>query len=129
MNRAGGTFVSPTILPESATSSSAGASAAADVPTTDVDTGRTSVSPSTVRAGGTSLRAGGAFLSVASAKVEVPPVSDHEHALPSLADIAAVGPAALSTPPMLVEAAEIAPLAPIAPMNIPALDAGEGERR
>jgi hypothetical protein len=58
----------------------------------------------------------------------VPP-ADHEHALPSLADIAAVGPAALSTPPMRVEATVIAPLAPIAPMDIPALDAGEGERR
>jgi hypothetical protein len=55
--------------------------------------------------------------------------ADHEHALPSLADIAAVGPAALSTPPMRVEATVIAPLTPIAPMEIPALGAGEGERR
>jgi hypothetical protein len=30
---------------------------------------------------------------------------------------------------MRVEATVIAPLAPIAPMDIPALDAGEGERR
>jgi hypothetical protein len=91
-----------------------------------------------VRAGGTSVRAGGTSLSaVASAKAEVPPTryrplraaADHAHALPSLADIAAVGPAALSTPPMSVDATEIVPLAPIAPMEIPALDAGEGDRR
>lgn len=88
-----------------------------------------------VRAGGTSVRAGGTFLSaVASAEAEVPPTryqpsADHQHALPSLAAIAAVGPAALSTPPMSVEATEIAPLTLIAPMEIPALDAGEGERR
>lgn len=58
----------------------------------------------------------------------VPP-ADHVHALPSLADIAAVGPAALSTPPMSVEATEIVPLVPIVPMEIPALDADGGEKR
>lgn len=90
-----------------------------------------------VRSGRTSARAGGTFLSaVASAEAEVAPTGrpsraapDHQHALPSLAEIAAVGPAALSTPPMRVDATDIAPLAPIAPMEIPALDAGEGERR
>ena len=97
------------------------------------------VDVTTPRAGGTPVRAGGTFLSaVASAEAEVPPTryqpsvraaADHAHALPSLADIAAVGPTALSAPPMSVEATEIAPLAPIAPMEIPALDAGEGERR
>lgn len=87
------------------------------------------------RAGRTSVRVGGTFLSaVASAEAEVPPTryqpsADHQHALPSLAAIAAVGPAALSTPPMSVDATHIEPLAPIAPMEIPALEAGEGERR
>ena len=136
MSRAGGTLVPPTSVSEAGTS----------VPADDVQAGGTSVRSGTsahadgtsARAGGTSVRAGGTFLSaVASAEAEVPPTrsqpsvraADHQHALPSLAAIAAVGPAALSTPSMSVKATEIAPLTPIAPMEIPALDAGQGERR
>ena len=55
--------------------------------------------------------------------------ADHEHALPSLRELAEVGPAALTTHPMTVASAEIAPLTVIAAIDIPALDAGEGERR
>ena len=124
--------------PPHATATSGGSETAAPrLAPDDLTAGGTSVRAggTLVPAGGTSVRAGGTFLSaVASAEAEVPPTryqpsADHQHALPSLADIAAVGPAALSTPPMSVDATEIAPLTPIAPMEIPALDADEGERR
>jgi hypothetical protein len=58
----------------------------------------------------------------------VPP-ADHEHALPSLGALAAVGPTALATEPMVVVPQQLAPLTPIAAIEIPALYADEGERR
>jgi hypothetical protein len=120
MSRAGGTLVAPTSVREADTS----------VPADDVQAGGTSVrSGTSAHAGGTSVRAGGTSVPPTTYQPSVRPAADHEHALPSLADIAAVGPAALSTAPMSVEATDIAPLLPIAPMEIPAIDAGEGERR
>jgi hypothetical protein len=58
----------------------------------------------------------------------VPP-ADHEHALPSLGALAALGPTALATEPMVVVPQQLAPLTPIAAIEIPALYADEGERR
>jgi hypothetical protein len=67
-------------------------------------------------------------LSTVQVATRVPP-ADHEHALPSLGALAAVGPTALATEPMVVVPQQLAPLTPIAAIEIPALYADEGERR
>ena len=125
MSRAGGTSVPPTSVRDTS------------VPPQDVRAGGTAVRAggASVGAGGTSgggtfVRAGGPFLSaVASAEAEVPRPSDHDRALPSLADITPVGPTSLGTDPVIVAATEVAPLTAIAAIDIPALDADGGERR
>jgi hypothetical protein len=79
-----------------------------------------------VREGGTSVRAGGALVPAPSGTLSVP---DHQHALPALAQPRSIGPESLVNIPVTVQVREVAALTAIAPIDIPALGAGEGERR
>jgi len=54
---------------------------------------------------------------------------DHERALPALSGLGAIGPHSLPTVPLAIQEREVGALAAIEPIDIPALDADEGERR
>jgi len=54
---------------------------------------------------------------------------DHERALPALSGLGAIGPHSLPTVPLAIHEREVGALRAIEPIDIPALDADEGERR
>jgi hypothetical protein len=54
---------------------------------------------------------------------------DHERALPALSGLDAIGPASLPTVPLAIREREIGALRAIEPIDIPALNADEGDRR